>query len=130
MTISVADARSRLPFTRLAHFTPALNLLPILRDGSIRSSKDLADNTPESFTPTDHARLDEHPDHLCCSFEYPNVYYLRQARQKAHLRNYPDWVCLLIDPALITQPDTLFCGCNAARGYGAHIREGGEALLD
>jgi hypothetical protein len=117
-----------LPVTRLAHFTPARNLPHILEDGMIRSSKDLADNAPESFSPTDRARYDAHPGHVCCSFEYPNVYYLRQARQKPEYANYPDWVCLLLDRKIIERDDTLFSGCNAARAGGAHLQPGGDAL--
>jgi hypothetical protein len=128
--ITVADALDRLPLTRLTHFTPAKSLYHIVQEGMIRSSKDLADNAPEYFTPTDRERFDRHPDKICCNFEYPNGYYLAKARQKAEFTNYPDWVCLLLDVGLILRPGTLFCGCNAARENGAYLCEGGQALLD
>jgi hypothetical protein len=128
--ITVAHARERLPLTRLAHFTPARNLYHIVQEGMIRSSKDLADNAPDYFTPTDRERFDRHPDKICCSFEYPNGYYLSEARRKTESTNYPDWACLLLDAKLILRPGTLFCGCNAARSNGAYLREGGQALLD
>ena len=96
----------------------------------IRSSKDLADNAPDYFTPTDRERFDRHPDKICCNFEYPNGYYLSLARRKPEFTNYPDWVCLLLDAGLILRPGTLFCGCNAAKADGAYLREGGQALLD
>jgi len=41
--------------TRLAHFIPARNLPHILSDDAIRSSKDLADDAPDHFNPTDRA---------------------------------------------------------------------------
>jgi hypothetical protein len=128
--VSVAEALMRLALTRLAHFTPALNLWHIAEEGMIRSSKDLADNAPQYFTPTDHERLDQHPDMVCCSFEYPNGYYLSEARQKPEFINYPDWVCLLLDAELVLRPGTLFSGCNAAAVGGEYLRAGSQALLD
>ncbi|MGY1615917.1 DarT ssDNA thymidine ADP-ribosyltransferase family protein [Geodermatophilus sp. SYSU D00691] len=127
---TVAEVLAGLAVTRLAHFTPARNVPGILKDGMIRSSKDLADAAPESFSPTDRQRFDAHPDHVCCSFEYPNVYYLRQARAKPEYTNYPDWACLLINRRVVERDGTLFCGCNAAKGWGGYLRPGGTALAD
>jgi hypothetical protein len=127
--VTVEEALGRLGVSRLAHFTPAQNLFHILEDGLIRSSKDLADNAPGYFTPTDRERFDRQPDKICCSFEYPNGYYLASARQRPEFTNYPDWVCLLLDHKLILRPGTLFCPCNAATGSGAYARPGGDALL-
>jgi len=129
-SLSVREARAQLKFSRLAHFTPARNIWHIAEDGAIRSSKDLADNAPEYFDPTDRERFDRHPEMVCCSFEYPNGYYLAQARNKPEYANYRDWICLLLDPALVERPGALFCGWNAARGSGAYLLEGGAALLD
>jgi hypothetical protein len=127
--LTTGDALRALAVTRLAHFTPAFNLWHILEDEQIRSSKDLAENAPDYFGPTDFERFDRNPDKVCCSFEYPNGYYLSKARKKPHLANYPDWVCLLLDRELLLRPGTLFCSCNAATGSGAYQREGGPALL-
>lgn len=113
--ISILEVLLRLRVTRLAHFTPARNLWHIMGDGEIRSSKDLADNAPEYFDPTDISRFDRNPDKICCSFEYPNGYYLSDARKKTQFMNYPDWVCLLLDRDLLLTPGTRFCGCNAAK---------------
>lgn len=129
-SVTVADALARLPLTRLTHFTPALNLWHIADEGKLRSSKDLADNAPDYFTPTDRERIDQHPDMVCCNFEYPNPYYLALARRKPDFTNYHDWVCLLLDAQLVLKPGTLFYGCNAAKAWGAHAEEGGQALLD
>ncbi|MGW0282122.1 DarT ssDNA thymidine ADP-ribosyltransferase family protein [Streptomyces sp. NPDC004009] len=123
-----ALARSRA--TRLAHFTPARNLYHILQDGAIRSSKDLADNAPEHFDPTDRERFDRNPDKVCCTFQYPNGYYLAQARNKPEFHNYPDWVCLFLDIELALTPGTLFAPCNAAKQNGALLRPGPSALLE
>jgi hypothetical protein len=128
--ITVADALSRLRVRRLAHFTPARNIWHILEDGEIRSSKDLADRAPEYFSPTDRQRFDQNPDKVCCSFEYPNGYYLAKAKANPEFQNYPEWICFLLDIDLILRPGTLFCGCNAAKGGGCYVTPGGQALLD
>lgn len=117
-------------FTRLVHFTPARNLSHILRDGRLRSSKDLAERAPQQFSPTDRQRFDAHPDHLCCSFEYPNAYYRHQAGQKAEYVNYPNWVILCLEKDLVLRPGALFCGCNAATAGGSYLRPGPQALAD
>jgi hypothetical protein len=128
--LTVGAALARLGVTRLAHFAPTLNLVPTLRDGRLRSSKDLAEHAADYFYPTDLERLDHHEEHICCSFEYPNVYYLRKARQKPPYRNYPDWLCFLINPDVADRPNTLVSSCNAAKAHGAHLRPGGQAVLD
>ncbi len=129
MTMSVAAALERVGITRLAHFTPAQNLFHILADGEIKSSRDLAAESREYFTPTDLERLDKHPDKVCCSFEYPNGYYLAKATKRPQFANYHDWVCLLLEKEIVLTPGTLFSAHNAATGYGVHARSGGEALL-
>ncbi|MDP9404218.1 MAG: DUF4433 domain-containing protein [Actinomycetota bacterium] len=113
----------------MAHFTPSKNLPHIVGDRLIRSSKDLADNAPEYFDPTDRLRFDQHPDKLCCSMQFPNGYYLAKARTKPEFTNYPDWACLLLDVALLERPGTLFSPCNAATARGAYLEPGGDALL-
>ncbi|MDQ2874093.1 MAG: DUF4433 domain-containing protein [Actinomycetota bacterium] len=128
--VTVAWALQYLGLTRLTHFTPAMNLYHIVEDGQIVSSKELAEHAADYFSPTDRQRFDEHPDKVCCNFEYPNGYYLAEARKKPQFTNYPDWVCLLLDPVLLTRPGALFCVGNAAKGRGRHAREGGKALLD
>lgn len=127
---AVTETRTAVGLTRLAHFTPAKNLFHITRDGQIRSSKDLADNARDYFDPTDPERYDRHPDRVCCSLQYPNAYYLAKAKIKSPFLNYRDWVCLLLDAALVDKPGTLFSTCNAAKGSGAHLRPGAQALLD
>ena len=126
----VAAAAASLFFTRLVHFTPARNLSHILRDGQLRSSKDLADNAASQFSPTDRERYDAHPNHLCCSFEYPNAYYRQLAGQKREYVNYPNWVHFTLQRDLVERPGTLFSGCNAAKAGGQYLRPGARALLD
>lgn len=127
-TDPMAVALAELPFTRLIHFTPAKNLPHILRDGQLRSSQDLAQNASWVFAPTDQRRFDAHPDHLCCSIEYPNAYYRERARNRAEYRNYRDWVHLVLDRDLVATPGALFSGGNAATGSGVHLAPGAHAL--
>lgn len=128
--LTLLNALRRSKSTRLAHFTPARSFWHILRDGAIRSSKDLAEAVPEQFTPTDHQRFDQHPDKVCCTFQFPNGYYLAQARQKPDHQNYPDWICLFLDVELVLREGTLFAPCNAAQQNGARLRPGPDALLE
>ncbi|WP_169981721.1 DarT ssDNA thymidine ADP-ribosyltransferase family protein [Microbispora sp. H10836] len=130
MNLTVAEALRQLPVSRLAHFTPARNLWHILAVNEIRSSKDLADNAPEFFSPTDQERFDGHPNKVCCTFQYPNGYYFADARRNAEYVNYPNWVCLLLDVQLLLRPGTLFSPCNSATGRGIYLQPGGQALLD
>ena len=115
--------------TRLCHFTPALNLPHILRDGQIRPTAALGEDVRACFNPTDLIRLDGHPDCVCCSIQYPNGFYLARARQSGRLQHFPDWVVLLLPLALIDRPGALFSPRNAAAGSGAHL-QAGEAGLD
>lgn len=115
-------------FTRLVHFTPARNLAHILRDGQLRSSRDLAQAAPQQFSPTGRERFDRHPDHVCCSFEYPNAYYRDKASTKVGNVNYPQWVILTLDRDLVRIPGDLFSDCNAAKGGGRYLQSGTDAL--
>lgn len=122
---AVAAALDALPLTRLTHFTPARNLPHILADRELRSVADLSESVRACYTPTDRQRLDGHPEKVCCSFQHPNGYYFDIARRGETARNYPDWICLLIDKAAAAEDGTLFCARNGAAG-GA--RPGPDAL--
>ncbi|QHE73621.1 DarT ssDNA thymidine ADP-ribosyltransferase family protein [Rhodococcus sp. WAY2] len=128
--IPIDEALTRVPVSRLVHFTSAVNLDPIFRDGAIRNSEDLAANAADRYSPTDLQRYDGRPSHVCSSFEYPNAYYHHQAKGKAEFINYPDWVCLILNRDLVRRTGTLFSSCNAATAGGAYLGEGGQAMLD
>jgi hypothetical protein len=128
VTEAVSQVLAELAIPRAAHFTPSKNLFHIVQDGQIRSSKELAELAPEYFDPTDIERFDRHPDMTCVSFTYPNGYYLAKARQKPKFARFPDWVCLMLSPNVLTRPGVLFCPCNAAKAGGAYADPGAVAL--
>jgi hypothetical protein len=111
--------------TRLCHLTPLRNLVHLATDGrGLMSLRQLAE-TAGDFNQQDLVRLDNHPDHLCCSIEYPNGWYLKQRKMKATPieRLFPDWVCLAIEPSHLSRKSTRVCVRNAAA-------EGGRLLVD
>ncbi len=113
--------------TRLCHFTPSRSLAHILAGGDgILPSRLLKEEERLLFNPTDLQRLDGHPDHICCSIEYPNAWYLDRARKGEIL--FRDWVVIFIDPAVLASKETLFCPRNAAAGLGNYISAGHEAF--
>lgn len=116
--------------TRLCHLTPLRNLLQIAQGGGLRSTVELESDERAAFDLQDLQRLDGHPNHISCSVEYPNVWYLRSRRSDATplQRLFPDWVCLLIDRSHLWRDDTLMCHRNAAAAGGVYIRSGPEAF--
>lgn len=115
---AVLAALAERGVTRIVHITPARNLPGILRDEAIRSVKDMEADARAMYAANDLLRLDGHPDKVSCSLQYPNVYYLRDAKQKPGARNFPDWVCLLLDPAVAAIPGAQFCPRNAGARVG------------
>ncbi len=117
----------RRGITRLCHFTPSRNLAHIAseRRGVLASAR-LQDDEAAIFNPTDKARLDGYPDHVCCSIQYPNAWYFRKAREKEHL--FRDWVVLLIDARYLWEAGTKFCSRNAAAEQGRLVAEGAAAF--
>lgn len=109
--------------TRLCHFTPARNLVHIAAhpDG-IRSTQALRDDQSACFTATDNYRIDGYTNHICCSVEYPNAWYLAKAEPLEVL--FKDWVVLLVAPHYIWHPTTRFCARNAAAGSGSQVGAG------
>ena len=120
---SIRDGAARRGITRLCHFTPSRNLGHIAEDPrGILASRHLAKDEKAVFNPTDLARLDGYPDHVCCSIQYPNAWYFKTARNKERL--FHDWVVLLIDARYLWGAGAKFCPRNAAAQHGTLIREG------
>ncbi|MFF1632645.1 DarT ssDNA thymidine ADP-ribosyltransferase family protein [Leifsonia sp. NPDC058248] len=113
--------------TRLTHFTNSRNLRRILRTGEILSTAEL-DRRNASYELTDEDRYDGHLGHVCCSVEYPNMYYFFLASGRPATINYSDWVILLIDPIQAARPGVLFSPVNAAKGSGRYLAPGANAF--
>lgn len=113
--------------TRLCHFTPSRNLVHIAtqRQG-VLATQHLQDDEKAVLNPTDLERLDCHPDHVCCSIQYPNAWYFQKAREREHL--FRDWVVLLIAARYLWMPGTKFCPRNAAAHQGRKVLGGVEAF--
>ena len=127
MTNSIQIGALRRGITRLCHFTPSRNLAHIATDRHvILASRHLAEDEKAVFNPTDSARLDGFPDHVCCSIQYPNAWYFKKARTQERL--FEDWIVLLIDPHYLWHAGTKFCPRNAAAGHGRLVRSGADAF--
>jgi hypothetical protein len=124
---AAAEARE---ITRLCHMTPFRNLVHIAAGQGLESTAQLARAEHNVFNQQDLQRLDAHPEHICCSIEYPNAWYLRTRRRQAGAqgRLFPDWVCVCIDPHHLSEDSTRFCPRNAAAGGGHLIGVGVETF--
>jgi hypothetical protein len=121
----------RRKISRLAHFTPLRNLVHIATGAGLLSTKYMTEQERSAFNQQDLKRLDGYPDHISCSIEYPNAYYVRRKRKEARgeERIFPDWVCLLLVPHHLWRGSTLFCPHNAAGGMGAAVQAGFDCFL-
>lgn len=117
--------------TRLCHFTPTRNLVHILSgaDG-ILSTSALQNAERRDFHQQDLLRLDGYPDHISCSIEYPNAWYLRRRIENVEddAQLFSDWVALMIKPDYLWADETLFCPRNAAAAGGRLVQAGAEAF--
>ncbi len=127
MTALIRNSAKRRGITRLCHFTPSRNLSHITDSPiGILASRHLQADEKAIFNPTDMERLDNHPNHVCCSIQYPNAWYFKIARRTEVV--FPDWVVLLINPRYLWHNGTKFSPHNAATGRGKLIGEGVEAF--
>lgn len=108
--------------TRLCHFTQSRNLAHVFDSPYGLLSRRTLQKHDMPHNPTDSNRYDGRDDLVCCSIEYPNVYYFSKVQKDDRL--FRDWVVLLIDPHYLWQPETCFCPCNAARKRGGYITQG------
>jgi ssDNA thymidine ADP-ribosyltransferase, DarT len=130
MNAAVKAAAEAREITRLCHLTPLRNLVHIAAGEGLSSTAQLTERERGVFNQQDLKRLDARPDHISCSIEYPNAWYLGQRRRDggADGRMFPDWVCLCIEPHHLWADTTLFCPRNAAAGGGYLIAAGVETF--
>ena len=106
--------------TRLCHFTKSKNIPYILGElNGILSTETIPLQIREV---NDVNRFDKRLDYICCSLEYPNIYYLDKIRDNDKL--FKEWVILAIDPSIIVDRECLFSPVNAATESGKYIKGG------
>lgn len=130
-SLTLAEAIEQHGISRLCHLTPFRNLVHLASGDGLLSLTQL-DELDGVYARNDLERLDGHRDHICCSIEYPNGYYLRQqqAKQTAEALLFPIWVCLIIAPERLHEADTRVCVRNAAAMNGTLIEDISPQALD
>ncbi len=127
MSAEVRAAALERTITRLCHLTPSRNVVHILTGGDgLLSTAALQQTERREFHQQDLQRLDGYPDHISCSIEYPNAWYLRRRLQSVagEARLFSDWVVLTIKPDYLWADETLFCPRNAAAANGRLVEAG------
>lgn len=123
--VDVAALAAGRGITRLCHLTPFRNLLHLASESQgLLSLRQLAALSGD-YDQQDLQRLDGHPDHICCSIQYPNAWYVRNRKLRATplQRLFPDWVCVTIDSKHLWSPGTRVCARNAAALHGTLIED-------
>jgi hypothetical protein len=95
-------------------------------DAGVDARQRLDQGADRPFTPTDPARLDGYVNHISCTIEYPNLWYLDQAVQRD--RVFREWVLLFLEPHYLWNAGTGFCPYNASRHAGRDVSQGFEAF--
>lgn len=106
--------------SRLCHFTKLQSLTHILAtaDGIIASGSIRQDTKNVNDT----ARYDGELNHVCCTIEYPNSWFLNSAIKNNADEIFRDWVVLCIDLEVLLVRSAKFCECNASKAYGQFIQ--------
>lgn len=112
--------------TRLCHFTKFQSLTHIV------SSADgiLAVNAirHDSKNATDESRADHAVDYVCCSVEYPNSWFLKDAIRRDTNLIFKEWVALYINLEIVKVRVAQFCPCNASKCGGLYINNDMEKV--
>ena len=113
MNVDIKQSATQRKITWLCHFTPSRNLVHIATGPrGILSTSRIEENEREAFNVTDLDRWDRHKEHVCCSVQFPNAWYFRNARVGDRI--FRDWVVMLIAPHYLWMGGTKFCHRNTA----------------
>lgn len=120
MKRDILEEMKKKGITRLCHFTKSKILPQILNNfNGILAT----DTIPEYYRETnDKNRYDGKSNYVCCSVEYPNVYYLDRIIDVD--RFFTEWVIICIDISIILDSEVLFSKVNAATERGRYIQGG------
>ena len=134
--MSIDSCISERGITSVYHFTPQSALIEIVIAGEVRSREALESSSEwqegclfDFITPPDQLRLDDFRAYINTSVTRPNIYLLRQFRDR--LREVVDvWCILEFGSEVLKQSGAIFSVTNAAsaasRSYGI---QGGESGL-
>lgn len=105
--------------TRICHFTKSRNFLRIINESKFIYSVKQMENGFCDINDTN--RFDHCLDHINCSIQYPNIYYLNKVKNKDEL--FKDWAVLLLKPEILLKENTLVSPVNAATSQGKYITD-------
>jgi len=124
--VSAYDILNARGVTRLCHFTKLQNLTHIITsEDGILASNSIRQDTKNV---NDTARYDGELDFVCCTIQYPNSWFLKDARQRNPDLVFRDWVVLYIDLSILNKRQAKFCPCNAGRMLGAYINSNMDCI--
>lgn len=107
--------------TRLCHFTKLRSLTHITAsEDGILASGSIRQDTKNVL---DTARYDGELEYVCCSFQYPNSWFMEKAVRSNQDEIFKEWLVLYVDPRILNDRAAKFCPCNASREYGRHIQD-------
>jgi hypothetical protein len=126
VNVEIKAEVERRGISRVCHFTPLRNLVHITTSGGLVSTSALKEQERRAFNQQDLQRLDQHPDHISCSIQYPNAWYFRSksSERGEEAALFRTWVVLILPADLLWADATLFCHQNAAAGRGTDICAG------
>jgi len=111
---------------RLCHFTKFQSFTHIiLHETGILASDSIRQDTKHV---TDQERYDGELDYVCCSIQYPNSWFLKQAMKNDTDKLFQEWVVLYINLNILDSREAKFCPCNASKGSGRYIKENMEEI--
>lgn len=113
--------------TRLCHFTKLKGLTHILssEEGILASSSIRSDIKDV----TDTERYDGELEHICCSVEYPNSWFLDRAKRENRDKIFREWCVLYLDLNILNIREAKCCPCNASTQHGRYIGNSVEELF-
>nr|WP_314807627.1 DarT ssDNA thymidine ADP-ribosyltransferase family protein [uncultured Selenomonas sp.] len=112
--------------TRLCHFTKFQKLPIILSsEEGILASAAITTDVKDTI---DENRYDGLPEYVCCSIQYPNSWFLEEAKQRNADRLFRDWVVLYISPTVLNCKAAKFSPGNASAEHGKYIHDRMEEI--
>lgn len=117
--MSAYDILNNRGVTRLCHFTKLQSFTHIITSTEgILPSNSIRQDTKNVI---DSARYDGELDHICCSIQYPNSWFLNKAIERNSDQIFKDFIVLYVDLSILNNREAKYCPCNSSRASGAYI---------